>query len=199
MTEQREASEDAVMTRIGQAVILLHAGDREEARNRLGEIWAEIGVEGDALHRCTLAHYMADAQDDPADELAWDLRALTAADGLGPGDGPAPAADGPGPAVGGPVPVGQRPAPGEGPPARPEPHQAVRVFYPSLHLSLAADYVKLRRPEAARVHLARARAATGALADDGYGNGVRAAIARLERRLAAEPGEGPRAFPEQGS
>ncbi|MGW7191439.1 hypothetical protein ACWGIP_20160, partial [Streptomyces sp. NPDC054838] len=118
MTEQREASEDAVMTRIGQAVILLHAGDREEARNRLGEIWSELGEGGDLLHRCTLAHYMADAQDDPADELAWDLRALSAAEGIAAGP----------------------------PPARP--HQAVRVFYPSLHLSLAADYVKLRRPEA---------------------------------------------------
>ncbi|MFG2710447.1 hypothetical protein ACGFX2_07765 [Streptomyces goshikiensis] len=196
MTEQQEASEDAVMTRIGQAVILLHAGDREEARNRLGEIWAEIGAEGDSLHRCTLAHYMADAQDDPADELAWDLRALTAADGLRPGEEPAPE---PG------RPQGREPgrAPGQGAgqgtaqSARPAPQQAVRVFYPSLHLNLAADYVKLRRPEAARVHLARARAATGALADDGYGNGVRAAIARLERRLAAEPGEGPRPFPEQ--
>ncbi|MFI5638676.1 hypothetical protein ACIA8H_14795 [Streptomyces goshikiensis] len=206
MTEQQEASEDAVMTRIGQAVILLHAGDREEARNRLGEIWAEIGAEGDSLHRCTLAHYMADAQDDPADELAWDLRALTAADGLRPGEEPGlppgrrpgqGAARTPGEGAG----QGAAQTPGEGPgqAARPGPQQAVRVFYPSLHLSLAADYVKLRRPEAARVHLARARAATGALADDGYGNGVRAAIARLERRLAAEPGEGPRPFPEQYS
>ncbi|MET9640762.1 hypothetical protein ABZY83_30850 [Streptomyces virginiae] len=179
MTEQQEASEDAVMTRIGQAVILLHAGDREEARNRLGEIWQEIGEDGDSLHRCTLAHYMADAQDDPADELAWDLRALTAADALreGPGTGD----DGP----------------GNGRPALREPRPAMRVFYPSLHLSLAADYLKLQRPEAARVHLARARAASGALADDGYGNGVRAAIARLERRLATEPGARPRPFPEQ--
>lgn len=151
------------MTRIGQAVILLHAGDREEARNRLGEIWSEIGEEGDGLHRCTLAHYLADAQDDPGDELAWDLRALTAAEGL---------AD--------------------------RPRETVRAFYPALHLSLAADYVKLRRPEAARVHLARARAATAELSDDGYGNGVRAAIARLERRLATEPGQGPRPFPGQG-
>lgn len=202
MTEQQEASEDAVMTRIGQAVILLHAGDREEARNRLGEIWAEIGADGDSLHRCTLAHYMADAQDDPADELAWDLRALTAADGLRPGEEPGPP---PGRRPGrgaGQTPgegAGQMPGEGPGQAARPGPQQAVRVFYPSLHLSLAADYVKLRRPEAARVHLARARAATGALADDGYGNGVRAAIARLERRLAAEPGEGPRPFPEQYS
>ncbi|MGW7461498.1 hypothetical protein [Streptomyces sp. NPDC054797] len=178
MTEQQETSEDAVMTRIGQAVILLHAGDREEARNRLGEIWSEIGEEGDSLHRCTLAHYMADAQDDPADELAWDLRALRAADVPGVGDGAGA-------------------GPGEGARAPREPHPAMRVFYPSLHLSLAADYVKLQRPEAARVHLARARAATGALSDDGYGNGVRAAIARLERRLAAEPDGGPRPFPEQ--
>ncbi|MET9691420.1 hypothetical protein ABZY81_23585 [Streptomyces sp. NPDC006514] len=190
MAEQQEASQDAVMTRIGQAVILLHAGDREEARNRLGEIWSEIGEEGDSLHRCTLAHYMADAQDDPADELAWDLRALTAAADL-PADLPGDQS-------------GTRP-PRDGRPARWEPHPELRVFYPSLHLNLAADYVKLHRPEAARVHLARARAATGALADDGYGNGVRAAIARLERRLAAEPeagsgpgsGPDPRPFPEQ--
>ncbi|MFI1066347.1 MULTISPECIES: hypothetical protein [Streptomyces] len=181
MTKQQEASEDAVMTRIGQAVILLHAGDREEARNRLGEIWSEIGEEGDSLHRCTLAHYMADAQDDPADELAWDLRALTAAAAADrPDDGP-----GTGP-------------PQDGRPVRWEPHPAMRVFYPSLHLSLAADYMKLQRPEAARVHLARARAATGALADDGYGNGVRVAIARLERRLAAEPGSGPGPGPAAG-
>ncbi|WP_063734110.1 hypothetical protein [Streptomyces virginiae] len=190
VTEQQEASEDAVMTRIGQAVILLHAGDREEARNRLGEIWSEIGEQGDSLHRCTLAHYMADAQDDPADELAWDLRALTAAATAdGPGDEPD---DGPGTGP-----------PQDGRLVREEPHPAMRVFYPSLHLSLAADYVKLQRPEAARIHLARARAATGALSDDGYGNGVRAAIARLERRLAGEPGAGPgpgtgpRPFPEQ--
>ncbi|WP_405543160.1 hypothetical protein OG590_06665 [Streptomyces goshikiensis] len=214
MTEQQEASEDAVMTRIGQAVILLHAGDREEARNRLGEIWAEIGAEGDSLHRCTLAHYMADAQDDPADELAWDLRALTAADGLRPGEEPGlppgrrpgqgvspTPGEGPGqtPGEGAGQTIGEGAGQGVGQDARPGPQQAVRVFYPSLHLSLAADYVKLRRPEAARIHLARARAATGALTDDGYGNGVRAAIARLERRLAAEPGEGPRPFPEQYS
>ncbi|QES51236.1 hypothetical protein DEJ50_28780 [Streptomyces venezuelae] len=169
MTEQQEASEDAVMTRIGQAIMLLHAGDREEARNRLGEIWAEIGEEGDPLHRCTLAHYMADAQDDPADELSWDLRALTAADGLG----------------------NERLA-------RHEPDVAVRAFYPSLHLNLAADYVKLQRPEAARIHLARARAATAALADDGYGNGIRAAITRLELQLAENPGPDPRPGPFPG-
>ncbi|GAA2439799.1 hypothetical protein GCM10010433_45840 [Streptomyces pulveraceus] len=154
MTEQREASTDAVMTRIGQAIMLLHGGDREEARNRLGALWSEIGEDGDALHRCTLAHYMADTQDDPGDELAWDLRALTAADEL----------------------TGERAAQHPDAPA-------VSAFRPSLHLNLAADYVKLRRPDGARFHLDRARVASGVLADDGYGAGVRAAIARLELRL----------------
>lgn len=86
--EQQEASDDAVMTRIGQAIMLLHGGDREEARNRFGALWSELGADGDALHRCTLAHYMADTQDDPGDELAWDLRALTAAEGLRAAEGP---------------------------------------------------------------------------------------------------------------
>lgn len=80
--EQREVPGDVVMTRIGQAIMLLHAGDREEARNRFGVIWSEIGESGEALHRCTLAHYMADTQDDLEDELAWDLKALKAAESL---------------------------------------------------------------------------------------------------------------------
>lgn len=154
MVEQQETSGDAVTTRIGQAIMLLHGGDREEARNRFGALWSELGADGDALHRCTLAHYMADTQDDPGDELAWDLRALTAAEGLS----------------------GERAAE----------HRdalAVQAFYPSLHLSLAADYLKLQRPDAARIHLQRARTAVDALADGGYGGGVRAAIDRLELRM----------------
>ncbi|MEV1046312.1 hypothetical protein [Streptomyces sp. NPDC049916] len=154
MVEQQEASGDRLSTRIGQAVMLLHAGDREEARNRFGALWSELGVEGDALHRCTLAHYLADTQDDPGDELAWDLRALTAAEAVSD----------------------ERPA--EHPDAL-----AVRAFSPSLHLNLAADYLKLQRPDPARLHLRRARAAADALVDDGYGGGVRAAIDRLELRL----------------
>lgn len=142
MAEQQEASKDAVMTRIGQAIMLLHGGDREEARNRFGALWAEIGEDGDALHRCTLAHYMADTQDDPGDELAWDLRALTAAEGLTD--------------------------------ERADKHRdtlAVRAFSPLLHLSLAADYAKLQRPDAAWIHLHRARQASDVLADDGTDDG----------------------------
>src|SRR4051794_28265202 len=147
-----------MMTRIGQAVMLHHGGDREEARGRFLDLWAEIGEDGAPLHRCTLAHYLADTQDDPSDELAWDLRALSAAEELAEEltEDRAPGADGP---------------------------SAVRAFYPSLHLNLAADYVKLGHSEAARTHLRRARGAAGALGEDRYGDGVRAAISRLELRL----------------
>jgi hypothetical protein len=158
---QGQAAPDALLTRIGQVVMLHHGGDREEARGRLLELWAELVEDGDPLHRCTLAHYLADTQDDPSDELAWDLRALSAAEELTDGRGTGP-----------------------------EGALAVRAFYPSLHLNLAADYVKLGRPEAARTHLHRARGASTTLAEDAYGNGVRAAITRLERRLAEDDSSG---------
>lgn len=158
MTERQEqVVPDAMMTRIGQAVMLHHGGDREEARGRFLGLWAEIGEDGDPMHRCTLAHYMADTQDDPSDELAWDLRALSAAEELSD----------------------ERVAEV----VQHEGALAVRALYPSLHLNLAADYVKLDRPEAARTHLRRARGAADALGDDSYGDGVRAAIGRLELRL----------------
>ncbi|MBL1109952.1 tetratricopeptide repeat protein [Streptomyces sp. 5-8] len=152
---QEQAAPDAVLTRIGQVVMLHHGGDREEARSRFLDLWTEIGEDGDPLHRCTLAHYLADTQDDPDDELAWDLRALSAAEELAGGRA-------------------------DGDPA------SVQGFFPSLHLNLAADYVKLGRAEAARSHLRRARSTAGSLADDGYGEGVRSAISRLALRLGEE-------------
>ncbi|MEU2440588.1 hypothetical protein ABZ595_31055 [Streptomyces rubradiris] len=161
---QEQTAPDAVLTRIGQVVMLHHGGDREEARSRFLDLWAEIGEDGDPLHRCTLAHYLADTHDDPADELAWDLRALSAAEELTDG----------------------RPGGDPG---------SVRGFLPSLHLNLAADYDKLGRAEAARSHLRRARSAARALADDGYGAGVRSAISRLALRLGEDGGPGDEGWP----
>jgi Tetratricopeptide repeat len=155
--QQEQAAPDAVMTRIGQVIMLHHAGDREEARDRFLDLWGEIGEDGDPLHRCTLAHYMADTQDDPADELTWDLRALSAAEELT-----------------------------DGRVAEHHHSLAVRAFSPSLHLNLAADYVKLGRAEAARSHLGLAREAVGALGDDSYGDGIRVALDRLDLRLNGE-------------
>jgi hypothetical protein len=171
---QEQVAPDALMTRIGQAVMLHHGGDREEARHRLLQLWAEIGEDGTPLHRCTLAHYMADTQDDPDTELAWDLRALSAADELSGGRPSGHATDRPA------VCLADRPwgHTGECPDVL-----AVRAFYPSLHLSLAADYAKLGRPAAARSHLRLARAALAVLDDGVHGDGIRTALGRLEARL----------------
>ncbi|GAA0637762.1 hypothetical protein GCM10009535_12780 [Streptomyces thermocarboxydovorans] len=158
---QRQVAAEDLLTRIGQVVMLHHAGDREEARHRLLGLWTELGEHGDPLHRCTLARCLADTQDDPETELAWDLRALTAAEEAG----------------------GDRATAGEG-------AVAVRALYPALHLDLAADYARLGRSDAARAHLHRARSAAGTLADDRYGAGVRSAIRRLERRLGGGRGDG---------
>ncbi|MEU0642508.1 hypothetical protein [Streptomyces umbrinus] len=174
MAEQQEqAAADAMMTRIGQVAMLLHGGDREEARGRFLDLWTEIGEDGDALHRCTLAHYMADAQDDPTDELAWDLRALSAADAL-------------------------TDALTDTRLVEQQQSIAVRAFYPSLHLSLAVDYANLGRSEAARSHLRRARDTVDVLGDDAYGDGVRAGIGRLELRLDEEGPSGGASEPAPG-
>jgi hypothetical protein len=71
---------DPVLTEIGEVVALGQAGDAAAARRRFGELWDRID---DPFHRCALAHYAADVQDDPADELRWDLQAMAAADAVG--------------------------------------------------------------------------------------------------------------------
>lgn len=72
---------DAVMARIGEGIALRARGERVAARELFAQVWSEIGGEaGDPFHCCALAHSMADVQDDLHEELAWDLRALAAAD-----------------------------------------------------------------------------------------------------------------------
>ncbi|WP_425264227.1 hypothetical protein [Streptomyces caeruleatus] len=145
------------MKRIEEAMVLQHAGDSSGARQRFAEIWEEIAPDGDPFHRCVLAHYMADLQPDPQDELDWDLRALDAA---------ASVTD-----------------------ERAKQHDsalAIRGFYPSLHLNLAADFHKLGDTTQARTHLTQAQEHLDALDDDGYGQGIRSAIQRLAGRLTEE-------------
>jgi hypothetical protein len=146
---------DETMTRIGEGIGLSQRGEREAARRVFAEIWDRIGPDGDPLHRCAVAHSMADVQDDPHDELTWDLRALEAA----------------------PLITDER--------ARAAGMAAtVAGFYPSLHLNLGEVYRKLGDLEQARHHLESGRAATGALGDDGYATMVKDALERLAQRLA---------------
>jgi hypothetical protein len=71
---------DPVLDRISEALADFNAGRRAQAREAFAAIWTELADDGDPFHCCVLSHYMADAQDDPLEELIWDLRALSAAD-----------------------------------------------------------------------------------------------------------------------
>ena len=147
---------DSTMAEVGRGLALSHGGEHDAARRVFETLWEDVGGDGgDPLHRCAVAHAMADVQDDPADELVWDLRALAAADL-----------------------ISDRRAAQAGMTA------SVASLYPSLHLNLAECYRKLGRQEPAREHLRRGLAAAGALPDDGYGRMVRGGLERLADRLA---------------
>lgn len=142
------------MARIGEGMTLGQRGERAAARELFDRLWVEIGDDGDAFHRCALAHSMADVQDDVREELLWDERALAAADSL----------------------TDERVA--EGGVAT-----GVAAFYPSLHLNIAECHRKLGDLPAARRHIEQGRARVGALPDDGYGRMIRGGLDRLAEQL----------------
>jgi hypothetical protein len=143
------------MDRINEAIALHRRRDADGARRLFTEVWDEISPDGDAFHRCVLAHYMADAQDDLREELLWDLRALDAAHSVTDERAKAHHTS-----------------------------LSIEGFYPSLHVNLAEDYRRLGDQDRARAHLALAEKAEGALGDDGYGITMREVIAQLGARLA---------------
>jgi tetratricopeptide (TPR) repeat protein len=146
---------DPTIIRIGEAVRLSHSGEREAARRMFAEIWDEIGGEqGDPLQRCTLAHAMADVQDDVRQELVWDQRALAAADLI----------------------TDERVA-------EAGVTVSVAGLYPSLHLNLSECYRKLGDLDRAREHLQKAQDTIGALGDDEYGKLIRDGLAQVAEKL----------------
>ncbi|MFC4128599.1 hypothetical protein [Nocardia rhizosphaerae] len=147
---------DHVMARITDAVTEFRSGDTDSARTALVALWAELGPAGDPLHRCALAHYLADTYDDPAEALVWDLRALDAADVLT--DTRLHAHDA---------------------------SLRVAGFYPSLHLNLADNFRRLGSFPAARRHLDVAGESLGTLAADDYGALIRTAVAEVTELVAA--------------
>lgn len=68
---------DEIKTEMMAATAMIRSGDRAGGRSRLEALLSQNDV--DSIQECVLSHHIADAQDDPADELAWDLRALDAA------------------------------------------------------------------------------------------------------------------------
>jgi hypothetical protein len=147
---------DATMVRLSEAIALSQAGDRLAARDRLAQLWRDSGGEaGDPLYRCGIAHAIADVQDDPVDELWWDLQALAAADLVtderaeGAGAGP------------------------------------VAGFYPSLHLNLGDCYRRLGDADNAWLHVHRGLGSVRALPESGYRDLVLQGLERLADRLRA--------------
>ena len=144
------APRDDVMAEITAAV-----ADGANGRERLTELWQQIGGHSDPLHRITLAHFLADRQDDPHDALTWDMRALAAADELT--DERAQAY---------------------------HQTLTVRGFLPSLHLNLADCYRRIGDFDSARAHLDSAADVADALHDDAYGDGVRAGMTNVRNAIA---------------
>jgi hypothetical protein len=148
--------EDDVMNRVTAAVRSGQAGDRTTARQALEAIWAEVEQRGgDAFHRCVIAHFLADLQDDARDELMWDERALEAVAGV----------------------TDERAQEYHA-------SLQVRGFMPSLYLSLADDHRRLGDADRAHEFLGKARAVLDALGDDAYGELVRSGLEKISRALA---------------
>ncbi|MEU1420271.1 hypothetical protein [Kitasatospora sp. NPDC005751] len=150
-------ADDRVLERLTlglEGVEAAQRGRRAQARESFERLWHELGERGDVFHRCVLAHYLADLQDDPHAELEWDRRALAAADSLTAERAQTYAAA-----------------------------LQVRAFYPALHLNLASDHLKLGEPEPAREQLERAVRSLDALPQDAYSAGIRTAVEELRQRL----------------
>ena len=137
------------MKAIAEAAGLLHQGDKVGARTRLLALWDDH-ADGTSVQRCTIAHFLADTEDDAAAELEWDLRALEAA-------------------------TGSREAE-DLDPLSPD----LASFLPSLQGSVGNGYRRLGDLERARRHVGFAVARLGALGDDPYGQMVRGVVQRLQ-------------------
>lgn len=156
MTQEQPTSTsgDDLMDRLAQAIAFLQRDDRAQAGALLEQLWAEVGDDGDALHRCAIAHQIADVQDDLGSELRWDLRALAAAESIS-----------------------------EERLASTGAATTVEGLFPSLHLNLADVYRRLGDDANARLHIEQGRRKCGALPDHTYGTMVRDTLDRVEQRL----------------
>lgn len=144
---------DEFLERIARGIDLVQRGERELARRVLLAVWNDLGPDGDPLHRCAAAHTLADVQDNPHDELVWDLRALAAAAQFTDARATA-GSDGP-----------------------------VLGFYPSLHLNLADVYRRLGERSFALDHVRLGIAALDRLPRSPYLADIRRSLERIEGEL----------------
>lgn len=136
-----------VIDRVREGIRLREAGETAEARGLLSALWPEVGAADDAFARCFLAHSLADVQDDPHEELRWDVAALEAGEAVTEAQ------------------AEERQIPG-----------GRNGLMPSLHLNLAESYLRVGDAEHARDHYRKGLAFVPFLGDDDYGDGIRDAF-----------------------
>jgi hypothetical protein len=142
-----------VNTELLDAVQLALAGQSEIARQRLAKLWQELPPD-DFFHRCVLAHYLADLQEDLGAELHWDQLALEAA-----------------------LIASSESFDGQ------IPDVTRAAFLPSLHLNLASSYERNALLDLARQQAVLARDSVRSLPSTPLGETTRAAILRICSRL----------------
>ena len=147
---------DPILTAVTAAITLGQQGHRVQARTQMEDLWRQVGDDGDAAHRCMVAHSLADLQDSPEAELTWDERAMAATETLS-----------------------------DERLQRLHPTLTVRGFLPTLHLNLADDHRMLGQFDQARAHLADATQGAQELPDDAYGKHLRDAFQHVTEALEA--------------
>ena len=141
-------SESPAYAVIREGIALREQGRSAEAKVLMEALVEEVEGGDDVYAKVFLAHSLADVQEQPEDELGWDLRALAFMDEL----------------------TDER--------ARERGNSGGKeALLPSLHLNLAVDYRRLGDEENARRHYELGEAHLGALADDEYGDSIRTAFA----------------------
>ena len=144
---------------VTEAIGVALGGDRARGRELMGACW-EATTDRDAAQRCVLAHYLADAQDDLHEEVAWDEAALVAFAGVAEAD-----LD----------PVGI---------------PSARALEPSLRLNLGDGYRRQGRFEDAMEQVDAGDSVVHLLPDDGYGAMIRAGLTRLRGGVKSRSKEG---------
>ncbi|TCC52560.1 hypothetical protein E0H75_02010 [Kribbella capetownensis] len=140
--------ESSAFAAIREGIALREQGRSPEAKALMEALVVEVDSGDDAFAKVFLAHSLADVQENPEDELAWDLRALALMDEL----------------------TDQRAVERGNAGGK-------NALLPSLHLNLAVDYRRLGDDANACRHFELGQAHLDALADDAYGDSIRSAFA----------------------
>ena len=137
----------SVIDQIRRGIRLREGGNSADARELLTSLWPEVNAADDDFARCFLAHSLADVQDDPGEELRWDVIALDAGEAVTE------------------EPATEREIPG-----------GRRGLLPSLHLNLAESYLRVSDEDRARDHYQTGLEVVRFLGDDSYGDSIREAF-----------------------